>query len=239
MLSNISKMRPTLYFLDPQIDALIRASDAIVFDLSGLLVDDEPIQLQATNHALAPYGVTLSAKEWIEKCVGHKPSEYLSSLVPTSSSADIARLIQYKDTIYEKLIAGKAKKLVRPGALSLLRYARISKRRMALATSTTRTGATMILGENGLNVWNSFNLVVTGDDVGRAKPDPEIYNRVRSQLGDALVYLVFEDSSSGVASAKGAGMSCIAVPNRFTANQNLAMADLVITSLDSEACVCR
>jgi HAD superfamily hydrolase (TIGR01509 family) len=226
-----------LYFLDPQIDALISASDAIVFDLSGLLVDDEPIQLQATNDALAPYGVTLSEKEWIEKCVGHKPSEYLPNLVPRSSSAEIARLIQYKDTIYEKLIAGKAKNLARPGALSLLRYARTSKKSTALATSTTRTGATMILGENSLNVWNSFNVVVTGDDVERAKPDPEIYNRVRSQLGDALTYLVFEDSPSGVASAKGARMSCIAVPNRFTASQNFAMADLVITSLDSEACI--
>jgi hypothetical protein len=36
-----------------------------------------------------------------------------------SSSADIARLIQHKDVIYEKLIAGKAKDLARPGALSV------------------------------------------------------------------------------------------------------------------------
>jgi hypothetical protein len=104
-----------------------------------------------------------------------------------------------------------------------------------LATSTTQTGASMIIGKNGLNVWNSFNVVVTGDDVERAKPDPEIYNRVLLELGDALAYLVFEDSLSGVTSAKLAGMSCIAVPNRFTASQNFAMADLVITSLDNKA----
>jgi HAD superfamily hydrolase (TIGR01509 family) len=142
-----------------------------------------------------------------------------------------------KDTIYEKLIAGRAKDLARPGALSLLRYAQISKKSTALATSTTRTGATIILGKNGLNLLNSFNTVVTGDEVKRAKPDPEIYNRVRSQLGDAFTYLVFEDSPSGVASARGAGMSCIAVPNHFTAGQNFAEADLVITSLDHDASV--
>jgi beta-phosphoglucomutase-like phosphatase (HAD superfamily) len=106
-----------------------------------------------------------------------------------------------------------------------------------LATSTTRTGATIILGKNGLNIFNSFDIVITGDEVKRAKPDPEIYNSVRSQLGDALTYLVFEDSPSGVASARGAGMSCIAVPNRFTANQNFTEADLVITSLDHDAAV--
>jgi HAD superfamily hydrolase (TIGR01509 family) len=225
-----------LYFLDPQIDALVNASDVIVFDLSGLLVDDEPIQLQATNDALAPYGLALSEEEWIEVCVGHKPSEYLPRMIQGSSGADIARLIEYKDTIYEKLVAGRAKDLARPGALSLLRYARISKKSTALATSTTRTGATIILGKDGLNILNSFNIVITGDEVKRAKPDPEIYHRVRSQLGD-VTYLVFEDSPSGVASARGAGMSCIAVPNRFTAAQNFAKADLVITSLDHDASV--
>lgn len=226
-----------MYFLDPQIDALLNASDVIVFDLSGLLVDDEPIQLQATNDALAPYGLALSEEEWIEVCVGHKPSEYLPRMIQGTSSADIARLIEYKDTIYEELIAGRAKDLARPGALSLLRYARILEKSTALATSTTRTGATIILGKNGLNIFNSFDIVITGDEVKRAKPDPEIYNSVRSQLGDALTYLAFEDSPSGVASARGAGMSCIAVPNRFTANQNFTEADLVITSLDHDAAV--
>jgi HAD superfamily hydrolase (TIGR01509 family) len=224
-----------LYFHDPQIDAFVKDSDAIVFDLSGLLVDDEPIQLQATNEALAPYGVTLSEREWIEICVGHKPGEYLPSMVRGSSSADIERLIRRKDMIYEKLIAGKARDLARPGALSLLRYVQNSKKGTALVTSTTRVGATMILGEHGLNVWESFDVIVTGDDVERAKPDPEIYNRVRSRLGNVSEFLVFEDSPTGVASAKGAGMSCIAVPNRFTVGQNFYLSDLVITSLDRDA----
>ncbi len=199
-----------MYFIDPGIDALFQAADAVVFDLSGLLIDDEPIQLQATNDGLAPHKVRISEGEWIEICVGHKPSEYLPSMVRGSTSADIARLIQCKDAIYEKLIWGKAIDFARPGALSFLRYTRASKKGLALATSTTRTGATIVLGENGLNIRNSFDFVITGDEVKRAKPNPEIYNKVRLHLGNDLNYLVFENSPSGVSLPKALG--CRASP---------------------------
>ena len=92
-----------------------------------------------------------------------------------------------------------------------------------------------MLDDKKLKINHYFELVITGDDVTKAKPDPEIYNEIRRRLGVNLRYTALEDSSPGVNSAKAAGMACIAVPNRFTASQNFSHADIVITSLARDA----
>jgi beta-phosphoglucomutase-like phosphatase (HAD superfamily) len=224
-----------MYFSDLCIDRFVSCFDVAVFDLNGLLVDDEQLQLQATNDALATFGFGLSEKTWLARCVGHKPSEYLPEMFPWHQNVDVRGVIQQKDAIYAELIKGRAKDVAFAGALSFLQYVNASKKVAALATSTTKSGAFTILGEHGLNVLGRFTFVITGDDVEKAKPDPEIYNKVRSAVGNSLSYIVLEDSATGVASAKAAGMTCLAVPNRFTASQDFTLADLVITSLQRDA----
>jgi HAD superfamily hydrolase (TIGR01509 family) len=226
-----------MYFINSKLDALFNGFDVIVFDLNGLLVDDEAIQLRATNTALAAYGVKITENNWIEQCVGHKPSEYLPSVLPGASSSDVAQLIRNKDIAYATLIEGRVKEMARPGAMSLLEYLTDSNKILAVATSTTKTGTRAILGESGLNIWHNFALIVTGDEVERAKPNPEIYLKVRSMLGNTLTYLALEDSASGVVSAKAAAMTCVAVPSRFTDSQDFCCADIIVTSLERDASI--
>ena len=68
--------------------------------------------------------------------------------------------------------------------------------------------------------------------VARKKPDPEIYQMVVGLLGlPASSCVAFEDSQSGVAAAKGAGLLAVAVPHAMSADHDFSGADLLLDTL--------
>ena len=76
-------------------------------------------------------------------------------------------------------------------------------------------------------------MVVAGDDVLNTKPAPDVYVQAVEKLGVEKSFCVaVEDSATGVASAKTAGLRVIAVPNRYTRWQDLSGADVRVESLD-------
>ena len=78
---------------------------------------------------------------------------------------------------------------------------------------------------------DAFDAIVTSDDVEHAKPAPDIYVRACELLGVApSEALALEDSTSGVAAAKAAGLTCIAVP--LFAETDVSAADRVVDSLE-------
>jgi beta-phosphoglucomutase len=78
--------------------------------------------------------------------------------------------------------------------------------------------------------------MVTGDDVRRGKPDPEVFLTAAERLGvDPLRCVVFEDAVAGVEAARAGGMRCVAVTfvGHHSADKlRAAGADLVVGSLD-------
>ena len=76
-------------------------------------------------------------------------------------------------------------------------------------------------------------MLVTQQDVERHKPDPEPYLRAAELLGLApRQCAAVEDSPTGLASARAAGLLCIAVPGPATAECDLSAADVRLASLD-------
>ncbi len=225
-----------MYFSNPALAGYLAESGVIVFDMNGLIVDDEPVQLQATNAALRKegYDTQLSERQWVDWCVGRKPREWLPLVLQHAAPDEeaILRIMGSKDAIYAEMIGFEARGIVRAGFYELIEsIKKQSGKKLAVATSTTRGGMEIILGERNLNVLHLFDYAVCGDQVAQAKPDPEIYLKVKAHFGENLRYLVFEDSSPGIISAAGAGMTCIAVPNRFTIFQDLSMAAAVIDNM--------
>ena len=75
----------------------------------------------------------------------------------------------------------------------------------------------------------AFEVVVTGDEVAGRKPDPEAYVTALERLGTSAADTVaVEDSHEGLAAAKAAGLACVVVTNGYTADHDLAAADLVL-----------
>jgi HAD superfamily hydrolase (TIGR01509 family) len=116
----------------------------------------------------------------------------------------------------------------RPGAEALVGELRSRGVPLGIASNSPRYLVTDALATAGLS--DAFDSVVTADDVAHAKPAPDIYLRACELLGVAPAdALALEDSTSGVAAAKAAGLTCIAVP--LFPETDVSAADRVITSL--------
>jgi HAD superfamily hydrolase (TIGR01509 family) len=118
----------------------------------------------------------------------------------------------------------------RPGAVELIEGLRnLAGVRLGLASNSPRYLVDDALKTAGLA--DAFDSIVTSDDVKHAKPAPDIYLLACERLGvDPSEAVALEDSASGVAAAKAAGLTCIAVP--MFAETDVSAADRVVDSLE-------
>jgi beta-phosphoglucomutase-like phosphatase (HAD superfamily) len=115
------------------------------------------------------------------------------------------------------------------GALELLKALHGTKK-IALASSSYRDAVDGVL--SGLNIAHFFEVIVTGLDVPRVKPAPDIFLKAASQMGvKPSECLVLEDAEKGVLAAYHAGMRCIVVPNEHTRHHDFSKATRVCASL--------
>jgi len=84
---------------------------------------------------------------------------------------------------------------------------------LAVGTSSVSASARPFLDRHGLTPF--FDVIVTGDEIERGKPHPDIYLRAADKLGVAVnECLVVEDALSGIAAGNAAGMRVAAIPDR-------------------------
>ncbi len=118
-----------------------------------------------------------------------------------------------------------------PGVVVLMARLRKLGKRLAVASSSRRPWVDATIRSLGLA--EGFDVVVTGDDVERGKPDPAIYLLTAQRLGVAPDRCVaIEDSPNGVQSARSAGMTVLGVRTEYTAHLHL---DGVARTVDSLA----
>jgi HAD superfamily hydrolase (TIGR01509 family) len=116
----------------------------------------------------------------------------------------------------------------RPGAVELVRRLR-GRVPLGLCSNSPRFLVDAALVSGGFA--DAFDAVVSSDDVAHHKPAPDLYLLVCERLGVAAAEtLALEDTTSGIASAKAAGLTCIAVPQ--FAETDVSAADRVIDSLE-------
>jgi beta-phosphoglucomutase-like phosphatase (HAD superfamily) len=104
--------------------------------------------------------------------------------------------------------------------------------RLAVATSSVSASARPFLDRHQLTAF--FDVIVTGDEIERGKPHPDIYLRTAEKLGlPADACLVIEDALAGIAAAKAANMRVAAIPDRRFVDPHAYQkeADYVLESL--------
>jgi HAD superfamily hydrolase (TIGR01509 family) len=115
-----------------------------------------------------------------------------------------------------------------PGMHLLLSQLKEERFALAIASSGARKNIDLILSR--LNMQKYFDFIVSGEDVQRGKPAPDIFLRAAEkfarQPGDCVV---IEDSTNGILGAKAAGMHCIAYSNPTSGNQDLTKADHIVS----------
>jgi sugar-phosphatase len=190
---------------------------ALLFDMDGTLVDSTGSVLRSWLTVAAEFAIPDDLFAVVPRH-GRPAGEILADLVPRDViPAAAARLDELERTDTTDVV-------LLPGAAQLLAAAPAG--RWAVVTSAGRPLAGVRLGAAGIDAPR----VVTIDDVSRGKPDPEPFLLGAKLLGvPPQNCLVFEDAPAGLASARAAGASTIAVTNTHSADQ--LDADLVVPDL--------
>ncbi|MFA6689462.1 MAG: cytidine deaminase [Sphaerochaetaceae bacterium] len=204
----------------------------ILFDMDGVLIDSEAYIAQAAVSFFADLGVKVKEEDF-QPFVGAGEDRYIGGVAEKYGLP--LDLVQAKDAVYRKyrqLVLGKVGPM--PGVSRFIANARNAGMRMAVASSADRTKVEINLKAIGASPdW--FDIVLSGSQVKRKKPFPDIYQFAALSLGLSCEdCLVVEDAVNGVQAAKAAGCFCCGVTGTFDA-ETLARAgaDVVVTSLDA------
>ena len=199
----------------------------VIVDLDGLLADTERLHCQAYQDALRHHGATLTEAEYADHWVraGRGIDDWVSI---RGLALDPLLLRAYKSERYLELLTVSLRPM--DGALALLKNLH-GKKTLALASSSYRDAVDAVL--QGLDIAHYFKAVISGLDVARVKPAPDIFLAAARAVGASPAdCLVLEDAEKGVLAAHEAGMTCIAVPNEHTRHHDFSRATRVCASLN-------
>jgi HAD superfamily hydrolase (TIGR01509 family) len=200
---------------------------AVIFDMDGLLLDTEVVWHAAEEELFSRYDAefTMTDKLAVIGTSFDASARYFAERLgrPVEEGPRlIDELLDIMQVELRRQVNG------RPGAIELVERLRGSSP-LGLASNSPRRLVDTALRSAGLT--DAFDTIVTSDDVERSKPDPDIYLLACSNLGvDPGDALALEDSTSGVAAAKAAGLTVFAVPQ--FAEVDVTAADRVIDSLE-------
>jgi HAD superfamily hydrolase (TIGR01509 family) len=202
--------------------------DAIIFDMDGVLIDSEPLHFEVLNEVLSLDGHTLSRAE-NEEFIGTTTEAMWATLIARRGL--VRPMAEYR-ALYDEILLRvlRQPREPAPGVLALIQRARQLGMRLGVASSSRRLWIEATLGSLGLS--ESFDTLVSGDDVVRGKPDPQIYLLAAQRLGlSPRRCLAIEDSPNGVQSARAAGMAVLGVRTSYTAHLRLEGAERIVDSL--------
>lgn len=204
---------------------------AIIFDFDGTIIDTETPEVTAWRAMYAEHGFEMEDQIW-QASIGRgadqevlKPSEDLAARLGKPELAEeLARLNRSRRV---ELIRAQP---VLPGVLDLMDAARAAGLRLAVASSSRHDWVEGHLERLGLK--DRFEFFCCQEDVPMTKPDPALYHLTLSKLGVlAGETCAIEDSPSGVASARAAGIFTVCVPNPMTSELTFGPIDLYAKSL--------
>ena len=184
--------------------------DAVVFDNDGLLLDTEDAWTRAETVLFARHGSTFTS-EHKRELIGTSPVTSAAKLeVMLDMPGRGADLMgELHDLVMKETFAGVPP---RPGAVELLEAVRAAGKPVGVASNSARAFVERVLSGAGL-LDGHFDVVVTSDDVENPKPAPDLYLAACAALGaEPERAAALEDSATGVAAARAAGMFVVAVP---------------------------
>jgi len=203
---------------------------AIIFDFNGVICDDERIHFQATSGVLAGLGISISDEDYNQNFLGCADRESFPKIISERGnrpigSAELEGLIARKSDNYLELVSGGP-----PFVFGAIEFIREASRNylLAIASGALRREIDFVLSAGGLS--DLFRTIIAADDTSHSKPHPEVYQKALERMNVDLLpanCVAIEDSPRGVASAKNAGMKCLALTTTLN-HEALSSADWVL-----------
>lgn len=208
--------------------------DAIIFDMDGVLVDSEPFHIEIEKRQFKLNKVSISDEEHIQyfgiatDIMWRKIAERHTLLLP------VEELIEQNRIESIRFFSELDEIPVMPGLVDLLEKLKTKNYPLAVASSSFPEIIDLILGKTNLKKY--FQVVVSSQEAGKSKPEPDVFLLAAKKLGvKPENCLVVEDSANGIKAAYAAGMSCVAYQGPGADPQNQKEADTIVKNYDQLA----
>ncbi len=205
--------------------------EAVIFDMDGLLIDSEPVWNKARVAMAANHGYAWSAHDH-QAVMGVSTGTWVRYMQEKLGLDMATQAVE--NTIIQHMVAYYKTEGVPylPGAVEAVDLARASVP-IAIASGSHPALIEAVSSDAALS--GKFQVVLSADEVGKGKPEPDVYLEAAKRLGvNPANCLCLEDSGNGILAGKAAGMRVVAVPDeRFPPSaEKLAEADIVLHTLE-------
>ena len=206
---------------------------AVIFDLDGVIVNTAKYHYLAWKHLANSLGfdVTEEQNEHLKGVSRVKSLDIILEWggIEIGESQKEALLIQ-RNKEYLEYIDTLSKTDILPGVKEVLDYLKLSDKQIALGSASKN--AKPILEK--LEILNLFDVIVDGNSVKKAKPNPEVFLNAAKKLNIAPEYcVVIEDAKAGIEAANSADMISVGIGDKLVLNKaNYVLEDTSKLSID-------
>ncbi|HOE11679.1 MAG TPA: HAD family phosphatase [bacterium] len=203
----------------------MKRRNTVIFDCDGVLVDSEPLSLEAFHCALRDQGVDYPRDRITRFCGMTGEASLRIVMKETGVSLDEERYLRAKVEHYKRLVEERGLQLFE-GVTELLDSLGGDGVKLAIATSGPREKVDTSLRLAGLE--DRFDAIVSGDDVPQGKPAPDVFLEAARRCGsDPECCVGVEDTLIGLQAIRAAGMRVVAVAHTFPLEQLLPLCDIL------------
>ncbi len=200
---------------------------AIIFDMDGVIIDSNPVIIKTWNSFFSRYDITLTEHQFNQYIFGRTSKDTLRLVFERDLSNE--EMVEYEQFLNVNIAAYyQAESEIVQGITPFVKSLAENGVPVAIATSSPGQNVKTVLEKAQLTGY--FDVISDASHAVHSKPHPYIYLKTAERLGiDPSRCLVFEDSFSGIAAAKAAGMKVIGLSTTHTATELAAVADEVIS----------
>ena len=203
---------------------------AAIFDMDGVLVDTYWAHYRSWLQMAEPEGLHFSEAEFAPT-FGRTSREIIARFWGRDryDDAQIAALDARKEAAFRRIVEADFPAM--PGVHRLLNLLHQAGFRLAVGSSGPPENVDLVLEK--LCTRNLFGAIITGSDVTRGKPDPQVFLLAAQRLGVLPGRCaVIEDAPAGLAAANAAGMASVGLLSTGRTPADLAAARAIVASLD-------
>ncbi len=202
---------------------------AVIFDMDGVLVDSYDAHLKSWQFMAGELGKGLT-EEQFASTFGRTSREIIAEHwgADSLSPEQIAQFDHRKEGLYREIVSRAFPRM--DGAAELIQDLHSAGFRLAVGSSGPPEN--VALAVERLAAERYFDVLVTGKDVARGKPDPQVFLVAAAKLGvSPEKCAVIEDAPVGIAAANSAGMISIALLSTGHTEASVTAARLIVRSL--------
>lgn len=206
----------------------LKKISCVLFDMDGVIIDSELLHKKAYYSTFESLGLDVSESLYKTLTGSSTINAFQKLVAHFDLDHDPEKLVLQKRKVYVDLFENDPTLHLVDGVEELIKYLFDKGIKMVLASSSAMVNINRVFRRFNLDKY--FVAKISGADLERSKPDPEIFIRA-AELGQTAKAhcLVIEDSDNGVAAANAAGIYVVGYKNPLAADQLLDKADTVIT----------